>query len=100
MSKKSILTKLQSEVQAFKQTFLRAVDIVEQMGHTMDSLDMIENGMWNETTLWHNDTRRHRRHASYPLEEDKEAPMVRKLVDQMRTLPLENVRQIRSGKKV
>ena len=95
-----ILTKLQSEVQAFKQTFLRAVDIVEQMGHTMDSLEMMENSMWNETTLWQNGTRRRRRHAIYPLKEEKEAPLVRKLADQMRTLPLEKVRQIRSGKHV
>ena len=97
-SKKMILTKLQSEVQAFKQTFLRAVDIVEQMGHTMDSLEMMENSMWNETTLWQNETRRRRRHTIYPLKEEKEAPLVRKLADQMRTLPLEKVRQIRSGK--
>ena len=95
-----ILTKLQSEVQAFKQTFLRAVDIVEQMGHTMDSLEMMENSMWNETTLWQNETRRRRRHAIYPLKEEREAPLVRKLADQMRILPLEKVRQIRSGKYV
>ena len=99
-SKKSILTKLQSEVQAFKQTFLRAVDIVEQMGHTMDTLDMMENNIWNETILWQNETRRMRRHANYPALEAGEPRLVRKLADQMRALPLEKVRQIRSGKKL
>ena len=98
-SKKAILTRLQSEVQAFKQTFLRAVDIVEQMGHTMDSLELMENSMWNESNLWQNETRS-RRHAIYPLKEEMEPPLVRKLADQMRTLPLEKVRQIRSGKHV
>ena len=96
-SKKSVLTKLQSEVQAFKQTFLRAIDIVEQMGHTMDSLDMMENDLWNETSLWQNETRRMRRHATYPFKEESETLLVRKLTDQMKTLPLEKVRQIRSG---
>ena len=96
-SKKSVLTKLQSEVQAFKQTFLRAIDIVEQMGHTMDSLDMMENDLWNETSLWQNETRRMRRHADYHFKEESEPLLVRKLTDQMRTMPLEKVRQIRSG---
>ena len=44
---------------------------------------MMENSMWNETTLWQNGTRRRRRHAIYPLKEEKEAPLVRKLADQM-----------------
>ena len=70
------------------------------MGHTMDTLDMMENNIWNETILWQNETRRMRRHANYPALEAGEPRLVRKLADQMRALPLEKVRQIRSGKKL
>ena len=65
----------------------------------MDSLDMMENDLWNDTSLWQNETRRMRRHATYPFKEKSETLLVRKLTDQMKTLPLEKVRQIRSGNK-
>merc|ERR1712226_945573 len=57
---------------------------------------MMENNIWNETILWQNETRRMRRHANYPALEAGEPRLVRKLADQMRALPLEKVRQIRS----
>ena len=102
LSKKRILNQLQSEVRALKETFLRAADIVEQMGHAMDTLDSVENDHpLNGSFLWENSSGRTRRNTHYQPKmnsNSEEAYLVRTLAEKMKTLPMQKVREIRSGK--
>merc|ERR550539_480081 len=100
LSKKRILNQLQSEVRALKETFLRAADIVEQMGHAMDTLDSVENDhLSNDSFLWENSSGRTRRNTHYQPKmnsNSEEAYLVRTLAEKMKTLPMQKVREIRS----
>ena len=95
-SKKSVLTQLQSEVKALKETFLRALDIAEHMGNAMDTLNILEDNQWNNTEK--TSSRRTRRNTKYTQIHSKGSELEKTIAEQMRKLPMENVRKIRSGK--
>ena len=100
-SKKRILNQLQSEVKALKETFLRAADIVEEMGLAMETLDDI-NGISTNSTLTSQSTLQRNRRSSQLNMTDygvQETPLVKSLAEKMRTMPITNVRRIRSGFK-
>ena len=97
-TKKSVLTKLQSEIKALKETFLRALDIAEHMGSAMDTLNILDDNQWNDTNIGNITTRRTRRNAVYTKISSKETDLTSRLAEKMRALPLEKVRKIWSGK--
>ena len=84
-----------------KETFLRAADIVEEMGLAMETLDDI-NGISTNSTLTSQSTLQRNRRSSQLNMTDygvQETPLVKSLAEKMRTMPITNVRRIRSGVK-
>ena len=100
-SKKRILNQLQSEVKALKETFLRAADIVEEMGLAMETLDDIDDISTNSTSPSQSTFERSKRSLQLNMTDYgvKETPLVKSLAEKMRVLPITNVRRIRSGVK-
>ena len=100
-SKKRILNQLQSEVKALKETFLRAADIVEEMGIAMETLDEIDDISTNSTFTSQSTLQRNRRSLQLNMTDlgVQETPLVKSLAEKMRGMPITNVRRIRSGVK-
>ena len=100
-SKKRILNQLQSEVKALKETFLRAADIVEEMGLAMETLDDIDDISTNSTSTSQSTLERSKRSLQLNIKDYgvQETPLVKSLAEKMRVLPITNVRRIRSGVK-
>ena len=94
------MAQLQSEVKALKETFLRALDIAEHMGNAMDKLNILEDDQWNNTIVEKRSSPRTRRNAKYTQIHSKGSELAKTIAEQMRKLPMENVRKIRSGKRV
>ena len=100
-SKKRILNQLQSEVKALKETFLRAADIVEDMGLSMETLDNIDDISTNSSFTSQSIFERSKRSPQLEMKdlEVQETPLVKTLAEKMRVMPISNVRRIRSGVK-
>ena len=95
------MNQLQSEVKALKETFLRAADIVEEMGLAMETLDDIDDISTNGTFTSQSTLQRNKRSLQLNMTDlgSQETSLVKKLAEKMRVMPITNVRRIRSGVK-
>ena len=93
------MTQLQSEVRELRETFLRAVDIVEKMGQAMDTLHVANDNRSIDIMTQKNSSRRTKRNGKYPETDiNMENPsLVNVIAEKMRNMPMQNVRKIRSG---
>ena len=84
-----------------KETFLRAADIVEEMGLAMETLDDIDDISTNSTSTSQSTLERSKRSLQLNMTDYgvQETPLVKTLAEKMRVLPITNVRKIRSGVK-
>ena len=84
-----------------KETFLRAADIVEEMGIAMETLDEIDDISTNSTFTSQSTLQRNRRSLKLNMTDlgVQETPLVKSLAEKMRGMPITNVRRIRSGVK-
>ena len=84
-----------------KETFLRAADIVEEMGIAMETLDEIDDISTNSTFTSQSTLQRNRRSLQLNMTDYgvQETPLVKSLAEKMRAMPITNVRRIRSGVK-
>ena len=84
-----------------KETFLRAADIVEEMGIAMETLDDIEDIATDSTSTSQSIVERSKRSLQLNMTDYgvKETPLVKSLAEKMRAMPITNVRRIRSGVK-
>ena len=84
-----------------KETFLRAADIVEEMGLTMETLDDIDDISTNGTFTSQSTLQRNRRSLQLNMTDlgSEETSLVKNLAEKMRVMPITNVRRIRSGVK-
>ena len=84
-----------------KETFLRAADIVEEMGLAMETLDDIDDISTNGTFTSQSTLQRNKRSLQLNMTDYgvQETPLVKSLADKMRAMPITNVRRIRSGVK-
>ena len=84
-----------------KETFLRAADIVEEMGLTMETLDDIDDISTNGTFSSQSTLQRNKRSLQLNMTDlgSQETSLVKNLAEKMRVMPITNVRRIRSGVK-
>ena len=82
-----------------KETFLRAADIVEEMGIAMETLDEIDDISTNSTLTSQSTLQRNKRSPQLNVTDYavQETPLVKSLAEKMRAMPISNVRRIRSG---
>ena len=84
-----------------KETFLRAADIVEEMGLAMETLDDIDDISTNGTFTSQSTLQRNKRSLQLNMTDlgSEETSLVKNLAEKMRMMPITNVRRIRSGVK-
>ena len=84
-----------------KETFLRAADIVEEMGLAMETLDDIDDISTNGTFTSQSTLQRNKRSLQLNMTDlgSQETSLVKNLAEKMRVMPITNVRRIRSGVK-
>ena len=94
------MRQLQTEVKALRETFLRAIDIVEKMGQSMDTLagEAVDNRSTN-TFIHDNSSRRTKRtlKCSGNGLSIEASHLVISIAEKMKNVPLQNLRKIRSG---